>query len=76
MRTLTDRIIEAEGKFFDENVQSATILVLNPNSLAQLLDEKQMAWTDDLHSYEGLTVAVSNDPYFPEFVLAYGEVGR
>lgn len=64
---LSDRIIAAEQRFFEEHLERPNVIIMRPDIKTELQEEDGMSYFDDLDSYEGMTVAVTFDQTFPDF---------
>lgn len=75
MKTLEQKILEEENRFYVDNAHEPTYLILNPYT-AGLLEEELLNSGEEhlfshgeLVSYNGLRVAVSTHPSLEEFSI-------
>lgn len=76
MRSLEEKIKDAEKKFISDNKRAANYLALSVYGYAALksevatrLNQSDIEYAQDMNNYEGLKVLVSQDSDFEDFIL-------
>jgi len=71
---LVDRIIEAEGRFFDKHLTRPNLIVVRPEVKSLLMEDRHRSFLDeDMASYEGMLLLVDFSNDASEFRLGFVE---
>jgi hypothetical protein len=72
MRTLTDRIVAEEERFFNEHLIRPNVIIVRPEIKSDLMERVGLdPMEEEMDTYEGMVLTVTFSDRFPDFKLGF-----